>query len=248
MNHFLHGVTRALVDTFALPEPIVEIGAYQVAGQESIANLRPLFPGKEYLGVDMRPGPGVDRVANVERLPLRSRSVGTVLALNTFEHVRCFWRGLDEVHRVLRADGVLILSTPFHFRIHAYPDDYWRFSPSAYEMLLERYPSKIIGWHGPHHRPAHVWAIAQREERSPITPAQLAHYRRRMKELAHEPDMSWTRRLRYRLAGLLCGRGPFASYLDRNRWECRLFNNARTVEEHGHSMEAMEIHEGPRER
>ena len=136
MNHFIHGVTRAIVETFELPQPIVEIGSYQVAGQEAIANLRSLFPGKEYVGIDMRPGPGVDRVANVEALPFVSGSVGTILALNTFEHVRCFWRGLDEVHRVLRPDGALVMSTPFHFRIHQFPHDYWRFTPAAYETLL----------------------------------------------------------------------------------------------------------------
>src|SRR5437870_9936609 len=195
MNHFIHGVTRALVETFELPEPIVEIGSYQVAGQERLANLRALFPGREYLGIDMRPGPGVDRVANVEQLPLLSGSVGTVLALNTFEHVKCFWRGLDEVHRVLRPDGVVILSTPFHFRIHEFPHDYWRFTPTAYEALLERYPSKIIGWHGARHRPANVWAVAFREGCPAIRPEQYAKYRTLMTEFACEPETTWTRRL-----------------------------------------------------
>ena len=47
MNRFLHGVARAVAETFDLPEPILEIGSYQVAGQEGIANLRSLFPGRE---------------------------------------------------------------------------------------------------------------------------------------------------------------------------------------------------------
>lgn len=225
MNHFIHGVTRAIVETFDLPEPIVEIGAYQVAGQERIANLRDFFPGREYLGIDMRSGPGVDLVANVEDLPLASGSVGTVLALNTFEHVRSFWRGLDEVHRVLRPDGVLILSTPFYFRIHEFPHDYWRFSPTAYETLLERYPSKIIGWHGARHRPANVWAIACRQAR--ISAEDYAMYRRLVARYAREPDTSWTRRLRYRIASWLCGRGPFAGYLDRNEWDSVWLNASR---------------------
>ena len=77
MNHFIHGVTRAIVETFELPEPILEIGSYQVAGQEPIANLRTLFPDKKYLGVDMRPGPGVDCVANVEQLPHKTASIAS---------------------------------------------------------------------------------------------------------------------------------------------------------------------------
>jgi SAM-dependent methyltransferase len=228
MNHFIHGVARAIAETFALPEPILEIGSYQVEGQEAIANLRTLFPAKNYVGMDMRPGPGVDCVANVEALPQKSGTVGTVLALNTFEHVKCFWRGLDEVHRVLRPDGALILSTPFHFRIHEFPHDYWRFTPAAYEALLERYPSKIIGWHGTKNRPANVWAIAFREKRPAITAEQFARYRELMAKYACEPETTWTRRLRYRFASALCGRGPFAQYLDRNDWDSVCLNEVTT--------------------
>jgi SAM-dependent methyltransferase len=225
MNHFIHGVARAVSETFRLPEPFLEIGSYQVEGQEPLSNLRCLFPGTTYLGVDMRPGPGVDCVADVENLPYADASFGTVIALNTFEHVKCFWRGLDEVHRVLRPDGVLFLSTPFFFRIHEYPHDYWRFTPTAYESLLEAYPSKIIGWHGPQQRPANVWAIAFREERGPITAEQYARYRKLLASYANEPETSWTRRLRYRLASWLCGRGPFAAYLDRNQWDSVCLND-----------------------
>src|SRR5262245_38886366 len=106
MNHFLHAVTRAIIEPFDLPGPILEIGSYQVAGQEQIANLREFFPNKPYVGLDLRPGPGVDLVASVEALPQRDASVGTVLALSTLEHVRCFWRGFEEIRRVLRPDGV----------------------------------------------------------------------------------------------------------------------------------------------
>lgn len=224
MNHFIHGVARAISETFDVPGPILEIGSYQVQGQERIADLRSLFPGRAYRGIDMRPGPGVDCVANVEKLPQASASVGAVLALNTFEHVKHFWRGLDEIKRVLRPDGVLILSTPFYFRIHEFPHDYWRFTPAAYEALLEEYPSKIIGWHGTKNRPANVWAIAFREGRPAITPAQFERYRMLLARYAQEPETSWTRRLRYRLAGMLCGRGPFAAYLDRNAWDSVCLN------------------------
>src|SRR5262249_35919127 len=171
MNRFLHGVARAVAETFDLPDPILEIGSYLVAGQEEIANLRGLFPGKAYLGVDVRPGPGVDQLADVESLPHATSSVGTVIALNTLEHVPRFWRGLDEIYRVLRPDAVLFVSCPFYFHIHSFPSDYWRFTPEALEMLLEDYPNKILGWQGPVKRPANVWALAFREKRPRFTRA-----------------------------------------------------------------------------
>jgi SAM-dependent methyltransferase len=219
MNHFLHGVVRAFSETFQMPGPILEVGAYQVEGQEAIADVRRLFPGRDYVGLDMRAGPGVDCVASVEALPQADASVGTVIALNTFEHVRRFWRGFDEIRRVLRPDGMLLVSCPFFFRVHNYPEDYWRFTPQALESLLEDYPSKILGWHGPRHRPLHVWALACRARRPAITEAQFARYQTLLAQYAHDAGDGWTRRLRYALAGLFCGRGPFAPYLDRNRWE-----------------------------
>jgi SAM-dependent methyltransferase len=218
MNHFLQGVARAVAETFALPGPILEVGSYLVAGQEEIADLRTLFPGRDYLGIDIRPGPGVDRVADVEALPLADRSVGTVIAMNTFEHVARFWHGFAEIRRVLRPDGALLLSCPFYFHIHSYPSDYWRFTPQALEVLLEDYPSKILGWHGPAKRPAEVWAVAFREEHPPITGAQFAQYRTLVRGYAREP-LHWARRLRYGMGRWLFGRGPFAPYLDREQWE-----------------------------
>ena len=223
MNCFLHGVMRAITETFTLPDPILEIGSYQVTGQEKL-NLRHLLPGRDYTGVDLRTGPGVDCVADVEDLPQATGSVGTVLAMNTFEHVRRFWLGFDAVRRVLRPDGVFVVSCPFFFRIHDYPSDYWRFTPAALEALLDDYPSKIIGWHGAKRRPAHVWAVAFGPARPAITPEQFARHRALVQKYAYQPDESATRRLRYRLASLFLGRGPFAAYLDRNHWDARCLN------------------------
>src|SRR5262249_5326222 len=121
MNLFLHGMARAVFETFDLPGPVLEIGSYQVEGQGELIDLRQFFSGKAYTGLDMRHGPGVDVVADVEALPWPAGQFGTVLALSAFEHVRHFWRGLDEVYRVLRPDGALLLCCPFHFHIHAYP-------------------------------------------------------------------------------------------------------------------------------
>ncbi|MCS7044896.1 MAG: class I SAM-dependent methyltransferase [Gemmataceae bacterium] len=219
MNHFLYGVAKALTETFDLAGPVVEIGSLQVAGGEAVADLRPLFPGRRYLGLDRRAGPGVDCVADVENLPLADASVGTVVAMSTFEHVRRFWRGFAEVRRVLRPDGAFLLCCPFFFRLHEFPQDYWRFSPTALEFLLEDYPSKIIGWHGAKKRPANVWALALGPQRAPIQPHEFRCYCERVQRYAREPRRSLTRRWRYRLAALLCHRGPFAPYLDHDRWE-----------------------------
>ncbi len=218
MNKFLRGVARAMVESFDLPGPVLEVGSYQVAGQEDLIDLRGLFPGREYTGVDFRPGPGVDLVANVENLPLPTASVGTVLAFSVFEHVKRFWHGFEEVRRVLRPDGVFLVCTPFYFHVHSYPHDYWRFTPEAFDSLLEPYPTRVLGWHGPDRRPLNVWAAAFREEAKAPTDEQLANYRRKLDEYGKEP-LGLGRRLRFGLGRVLCGRRPFAPHLDREKWQ-----------------------------
>ena len=218
MNRFLHGVFRAVAESFPLPEPILEVGSYQVAGQESIADLRSYFPGKSYLGVDARPGPGVDRIADVEALPFTDGSVGTVIAMNTFEHVAHFWKGFEEIRRVLRPDGAFFLCSPFYFHIHDFPDDYWRFTPSALEMLLQDYPTRILGWQGPQRRPAAVWALALGAGQPRLGPEVYTAYRERVRLYAQQP-LDWQKRLRYRLGRMLFGSRPFAPYLEQEHWE-----------------------------
>lgn len=218
MNRFLHGMARAVCETFALPGPIVEVGSFQVPGQEHLSDLRRFVPGRRYVGLDLRPGRGVDRLGSVEELPFETGSVGTVFALSTFEHVRHFWRGFDEVRRVLMPGGMFLVCCPFHFQIHNHPSDYWRFTPEALKLLLEPYPHKLVGWHGPPDRPANVWALACNAGHPGLTPAELAAYRGRMAEYAREP-LSIFRRLRYRLGRVLCGSRPFAPWLQREAWQ-----------------------------
>ncbi len=74
---------RLVAETIDCPGPVFEFGSYQVAGQEHYANLRSLFPGKDYVGCDMRPGPGVDRVEDVSAIRLPDGSAGTVLCIET---------------------------------------------------------------------------------------------------------------------------------------------------------------------
>ena len=73
-----------------------EIGSFQVEGQEGYANLQGMFPDKVHVGCDMRPGPGVDWVEDVSAINLPDGSAGTVLCIETFEHVFEVRKAFDE--------------------------------------------------------------------------------------------------------------------------------------------------------
>lgn len=140
---------RDVAASFPIGEPLVEIGARAAEGQEGIADLRAVFGATEHIGCDIQEGPGVDRIEDVHQLSFEDGSVGTVICLETLEHVADPRRAVQEMHRVLQPGGVLAISSLMFFPIHAHPWDYWRFTPEGFELLLEPFESRLVvaqGW------------------------------------------------------------------------------------------------------
>jgi SAM-dependent methyltransferase len=126
---------RDLARVVELPDPVVEFGSLQVEpGQEG--DLRPLFPGRPFVGTDIREGPGVDRVEDLRELSLGDGEVGTALCLDTLEHCEDPPAACRELARVTGDGGVCAISSVMLFGIHAYPSDYYRFTPEGFRSLL----------------------------------------------------------------------------------------------------------------
>ena len=157
--------TRALIEIVArhidLPEPIVEFGSYLVS-PGAIADLRPVFGGKDFVGTDIRPGPGVDRVEDLERLSFADNSVGTAVLLDTLEHVQDPPRAMHEVYRVLKPGGIAVATSVMDLFIHNEPD-YWRFTPDAFKYLFRPFGETLVGYQGNPEKPHTVFAIGVRE-------------------------------------------------------------------------------------
>jgi|CXWL01.1.fsa_nt_gi SAM-dependent methyltransferase len=163
--------TRALIEVVAqhlnLPEPIVEFGSFQVT-PGTMSDLRPVFGAKQYIGTDIRPGPGVDRVENLEHLAFADASVGTAILLDTLEHVEDPPRAMAEVYRVLRPGGVAIATSVMDLFIHNEPD-YWRFTPAAFKYLFRPFAETLVAYHGNPEKPHTVFAVGVREPTVPCT-------------------------------------------------------------------------------
>ena len=175
--------TRALVQfassMFDLPQPVVEFGAYQVTGAPG-EDLRAFFPGREFIGCDIRPGPGVDRVQNLEALGFGDATVGTAILLDTLEHVQDPIRAMQEVYRVLRPGGICIATSVMDLFIHCEPD-YWRFTPAAFNHLFREFSETLTGWQGNREKPHTVFSVGIKAPARSFAPefAALEHAYRR---------------------------------------------------------------------
>src|SRR6266404_8480020 len=184
MRPHLREFLELCAETLECPEPIVEIGAFQVPGQEAIAELRPLFPGKRYLGCDMRPGRGVDQIEDIHALSFETGSVGTFILADTLEHVADPIRAMAEVHRCLNDQGILIYTSTMHFPIHGYPSDYWRFTPEAFRALGAPYPWLAIFYSGSPEFPHTVCGVASKSEQDAMVIKTLSDGARDLKKTA----------------------------------------------------------------
>ncbi len=184
----LDGLTRS-VD---LPEPIYEFGAFRVPGQQHLPYVRDYFPGKRYVGCDMRPGDGVDEIQDLHQLSLPDASVGTAILFDTIEHVREPWRATAEVLRCLKPGGVILMTSVWYFPIHAYPDDYWRFTASAFDALLKDYHPIATAMCGLEKLPHTVVGLAGK---GPIDPAFEAEIRRVVAAWKRHGATSWKERV-----------------------------------------------------
>ena len=69
-------------------------------------------PLRGYINVDRRAVPGVAARVDVTALPFASACAEDILASSVLEHFSDPYSVLDEVHRVLRADGRFVMRVP----------------------------------------------------------------------------------------------------------------------------------------
>ncbi|MFX0134716.1 MAG: methyltransferase domain-containing protein [Candidatus Hodarchaeota archaeon] len=74
-------------------------------------------------------------VANMNKI--RSNSIDVINAIEVFEHIERPERGLRECYRVLKSSGVMILSSPFLYSIHADPYDFQRWTDEKWKKELK---------------------------------------------------------------------------------------------------------------
>lgn len=75
-------------------------------------------------------------VANMEEI--KDKSIDVINTTELFEHVLKIEQGLKECYRVLKKDGVMILSVPFLYLIHSDPYDFQRWTEDKWKKVLKQ--------------------------------------------------------------------------------------------------------------
>ncbi len=127
--------------TEQLNGPFLEVGSKDYGNTQDI---RSLFPESKYVGVDMEDGPGVDVLLDLTEdfgqidLRLCGQRFGTIFCLSVLEHCEQPFKMAENLTLLLEPEGQICISAPFSWKIHGYPNDYWRFTPEGIKKLFPK--------------------------------------------------------------------------------------------------------------
>lgn len=85
-----------------------------------------------------------DIYANASKIPLKDKSIDTIIMFMVLEHLHDPEKALKEIKRITKKNGAIVVSTVQLYPIHDAPYDYLRFTKYGLKELFERSGLKII--------------------------------------------------------------------------------------------------------
>lgn len=112
-----------------------------------------LFKVEEYIGTDVEmsghshQNEEIDVYYSGDTLPFSDESFDCILSSEVFEHVFNLDTILQELHRVLKTNGKILITVPFVWDEHEIPYDFGRYSSFGIKHLLNKHGFEIIQSH-----------------------------------------------------------------------------------------------------
>lgn len=150
---------RKLINRIAEKEfvgDVIDIGCGIMPYKELVLSKENI---KSYLGVDIyNPGYQKEKKPDVfwdgKNIPLDDDLFESAMLIEVLEHVPNPQKVLNEVARVLKTKGKLLITVPFLWNIHDAPNDEYRYTPYSLKRLVNNAGFEILvmerfgGWHG----------------------------------------------------------------------------------------------------
>ena len=110
-----------------------------------------LFTVDSYIGIDLEVNEGhnipkhkVDVFYNGDKLPFSENSFDSIYASEVFEHVFNLEEILNDINRVHKPGGLLLITMPFVWREHEMPNDFGRYTSAGIKHIMKKCNYNII--------------------------------------------------------------------------------------------------------
>jgi SAM-dependent methyltransferase len=130
-------VQSCLAEEDVLGKNVLEAGSLDVNGSVR-SYLMGLYP-RDYTGIDIVEGPGVDEICDAEQIVTRfgPESFDLIISIEMLEHVRNWRSVVSALKNAVRPNGILLITARSRgFDYHAFPNDFWRYSMHDMKNIL----------------------------------------------------------------------------------------------------------------
>jgi SAM-dependent methyltransferase/uncharacterized protein YbaR (Trm112 family) len=126
---------RRLLERSAAPVVLLVGGGIRGKGMSALTSERAI----RLINVDPSPDSTASVFCDGHDLPFKDQSIDAVVAQAVLEHVADPQRCVEEIHRVLKPDGIVYAETPFMQQVHLHGYDFTRFSHMGHRRLFRRF-------------------------------------------------------------------------------------------------------------
>ena len=116
-----------------------DISLLDIGGRSrSKIDRRKEFPTAKVTVLDIMDGENVDLVGDAHELSnyFEKNSIDAIYSSSVFEHLLMPWKVILEINKILKMGGVGFISTHQTIGMHDMPWDFWRFSDTSWDALL----------------------------------------------------------------------------------------------------------------
>lgn len=104
---------------------------------------------QKYIGLDLEENPFAEiHILPTGKINIQNNFAEVVLSTQVLEHVENPSEYLSESFRILKDEGILILSTHGYWIYHPTPNDYWRWTSSGLQKIIKQAGFEIIYFKG----------------------------------------------------------------------------------------------------
>lgn len=108
-----------------------------IGGRDRGAFKKPKQKVEKWIFADIEAKHNPDIILDVANMTqIADSSIDTVSAIELFEHVEKISEGIKECHRILKPKGLLLISVPFLYPVHADPYDFQRWTNYKWQTEL----------------------------------------------------------------------------------------------------------------
>lgn len=140
---------------------ILEIGSGKPVGKKYPYSYSNLFSkNNKFIRSDINPKFG-HKVIDITKIKSKDE-YDLILCLNVLEHVYDFQKGIENIYKLLKKGGEVLVFLPYAYPLHDEPADFFRYSKHALKKMFSKFKSLEIKHFGIKQFPTAYFLVAKK--------------------------------------------------------------------------------------